>query len=204
MILHRPTPSTIAAVASAVAAGAAAAAPAALPATSSAAAATNGAETWEQYTARIPFYPLHYACDPSSACHSHDAASICTVCRNSWSSHDPNTHSCPAPLGSRGSFHTQTDAFVACQFCSELMCEACLQPVTISVSLPLISVLGLTRSFVIRHAGLPCHDYFLKVASARERARSSSTSLPQSESLTPEAVRGMLAASGAKECPACG
>ncbi len=202
MILLRPSPSTIAAAASAVAAGAAAAAPVAPPA--AAAAATNSTETWEQYTARIPFYPLHFACSSSSGCLSHDAASICTVCRHAWSSHDPSSHSCPAPSGGTGSFEAQTDAFVACQFCSEVMCEACLKPVAVTVSVPLISILGVTRSLVIRHAGLPCHVYYSKVAAARQRSASSSAPLTQSENLSPEAIRGMLAASGAKECPACG
>jgi hypothetical protein len=203
MILHRPSPSTIAA-----AAGVAAGVAAAVAAAPAAAAATNSKspffETWEQYTARIPFYPLHFACSPTACCLSHDAASMCTVCHHAWSSHDPSSHSCPAPPGGTGSFEVQTDAFVACQFCSELMCEACLKPVAVTVSVPLISILGVTRSLVIRHTGLPCHLYFSKVAAARHRAGSSSASLAQSESLSPEAIRSMLAASGAKECPACG
>jgi len=205
MILQRPSPSTVAAAAAA----AAAAAPAA-PAdgnAAAAAAAANGTETWEQYAASIPFYPVQHACDASCrGGQSHDADSACIICRCSWASHDPNTHACPAAGAGRGSFHVPVDVCVTCDSCGHSMCEACLKPSSTSLTIPLLSLLGLTRTVTIRHAGLTCRDYFLKVQSTRNRARSSSalSSQPQSRDMTPEAVRSMLAASGAKECPACG
>jgi hypothetical protein len=209
MILHRPTPSTVAAIVAAAAAAAAAAAPenAGDNAAAAVAAAADGAETWEQYAARMPVYPVHYPCNSSSCCQSHDPASICTICHNSWASHDPSSHSCPVPAGGRaGSFHTQTDVFVACQFCNESMCEACLMPVAVSLTVPLISILGLTRTISVQHAGSTCGDYFRRVAAARERARSTSAmnSHTHASHMTSDAVRSMLAESGAKECPACG
>ncbi len=209
MILHRPTPSTVAAIVAAAAAAAAAAAPenAGDNAAAAVAAAADGAETWEQYAARMPVYPVHYPCNSSSCCQSHDPASICTICHNSWASHDPSSHSCPVPAGGRaGSFHTQTDVFVACQFCNESMCEACLMPVAVSLTVPLISILGLTRTISVQHAGSTCSDYFRRVAAARERARSTSAmnSHTHASHMTSDAVRSMLAESGAKECPACG
>ena len=202
MILQRPTPSTLAA--------AAAVAAAALPAQAAGgdvaadAAARNTTETWQQYTASIPFYPVHHPCDTSCGGHTHDADSPCVTCRSSWASHDPNTHACPAGTG-RGSFDVQVDVFVTCDSCGHSMCEACLKPSSTSLAVPLISLLALTRTVTIRHAALTCRDYFIKVQSAHDRARSSSALKAQaSANMTPYALRCMLAASGAKECPACG
>ena len=201
MILHRPSPSAIAA------AGAAATTQTSSNPTDPAGNAADGAtESWEQYVAREPVYLVSHSCSSSTLCPSHDPSSICTVCQNTWASHDPSTHTCPVPGRWRGSFYTQTDVFVACQFCNELMCEACLLPVTVSFTVPLISILGLTRTISIQHAGSTCRDYFRRVAAARERARSSSamSSHTHASHMTSDAVRSMLAESGAKECPACG
>jgi hypothetical protein len=199
MILHRPTPSAIAAATPLLAGGQAAA-------TVAAAAAASGTESWEQYASRIRLYPVHHACSAGSRCQSHDPTSICIICHNSWASHDPSAHTCPVPGGGRGSFYTQTDVFFACQFCGQLMCEACLMPATVSVTVPLVSILGLTRTLSVHHTGIICSDYFSKVVAARDRAASSSAlnSHVQPSSMTLDAVRSMLAESGAKECPACG
>lgn len=200
MILRRPTPSAIAAVVAPAVDGGHDAAAVAV------AVAVDGAESWDQYAARVRFYPVQYACSASSSCQSHDPASICTICHNSWASHDPNSHTCPIPGGGRGSFYTQKDIFVACQFCNEMMCEACLMPITVSVTVHLVSILGLTKTLSVHHTGITCYDYFHRVAAARDRAASSSalSSHAQSSSMTLDAVRNMLAESGVKDCPACG
>ena len=81
MILQRPTPSNLAA--------AAAVAAAALPAQAAGgdvaadAAARSTTETWQQYTASIPFYPVHHPCNTSCGGHTHDADSPCVICRSS-------------------------------------------------------------------------------------------------------------------------
>jgi hypothetical protein len=199
MILHRPSPSAIAA------AGAAATAQTSSDPTHPAGNAADGAaESWEQYVARVPVYLVSHSCSSSSLCQSHDPSSICTVCQNTWASHNPSTHTCPVPGTSRGSFHTQTDVFVKCQFCNQSICEACFLPVSVQITLPLF--LRLTKAITINHAGMTCREYFTKVAAARERARCSTAldSHMQSIQMSPEDVRSMLAASGAKECPACG
>jgi len=99
----------------------------------------------------------------------------------------------------------QVDVFVTCDSCGHSMCEACLKPSSTSLAVPLISLLALTRTVTIRHAALTCRYYFIKVQSAHDRARSSSALKAQAAAnMTPDALRSMLAASGAKECPACG
>jgi hypothetical protein len=198
MILHRPTASAVAAAAGPELVGGHAAAALAV--------AAAGTESWEQYAARVRCYPVHYACNSSCRCQSHDSASICTICHNSWASHNPIAHTCPVPGGGRGSFYTQTDVFVACQHCNQLMCEACLMPITVSVTVPLISILGLTKTVTVNHTGITCCDYFCRVAAARHRATSSSAlhAHAQSSTMSLDAIRIMLAESGAKQCPACG
>ena len=75
MILQRPTPSNLAA--------AAAVAAAALPAQAAGgdvaadAAARSTTETWQQYTASIPFYPVHHPCDTSCGGHARRRQPLC-------------------------------------------------------------------------------------------------------------------------------
>jgi hypothetical protein len=200
MILHRPSPSAIAA------AGATATTQTSSDPTHSAGNAADGAtESWEQYVAREPVYLVSHSCSSSTLCPSHDPSSICTVCQNTWASHDPSTHTCPVPGARKGSFHIQTDVFVECKFCTQSMCEACFQPVSFQVTIPFLFGLA-SRTITIYHAGMTCRDYFTKVAAARQRARPSSAldSHMQSSQMSPEDVRSMLAAGGMKECPGCG
>jgi hypothetical protein len=106
--------------------------------------------------------------------------------------------------GGAGSFEIQSDAFVACQYCCQFMCEACLMPASVQVTIPLISVLGLTWTISLHHAGATCRDYFYKVQHARHRARSSAANAQmQLSDSSSNALRIMLASSGAKECPSC-